>query len=110
MKKIKTVVLFIIVCGIFLHAENKRPFTIDDYFKTQDISDIRISPDGEKVVFVKREIIDDKSAKGKMKRKRDIYMVTLADNEIHRLTSHEKDSSTPRWTDSRGICLEASRL
>jgi len=47
MKRIKTVVLFIIVCGIFLHAENKRPFTFDDYFKTQDISDIRISPEGK---------------------------------------------------------------
>jgi acylaminoacyl-peptidase len=98
MKRIKTVILFIIVCGTFLQAENKRPFTIDDYFKTQDISDIRISPDGEKVVFVKREIIADRSAKGRMKRKRDIYMVTLTDNEIHRLTSHEKDSSTPRWS------------
>jgi len=63
MKRIKTVVLFIIVCGIFLHAENKRPFTISDYFKTQDISDIRNSPDGEKVAFVKREIIADKSEK-----------------------------------------------
>lgn len=98
MKRIKTVILFIIVCGTFLQAENKRPFTIDDYFKTQDISDIRISPDGEKVVFVKQEIVADKSAKDKMKRKRDIYMITLADNEIHRLTSHEKDSSTPRWS------------
>lgn len=98
------------MCGIFLHAENKRPFTIGDYFKTQDISDIRISPDGEKVAFVKREIIADKSAKGKMRRKRDIYMVTLADNEIHRLTSHEKNSSTPRWSsDGRYLFFLSSR-
>jgi dipeptidyl aminopeptidase/acylaminoacyl peptidase len=110
MKRIKTLVLFIIVGGIFLYAENKRPFTIDDYFKTQDISDIRISPNGEKVVFVKQEIIDDKSAKGKMKQKRDIYMVTLADNEIHRLTSHEKNSSTPRWSsDGRYLFFLSSR-
>lgn len=33
MKRIKTVILFIILCGIFLHAENKRPFTIDNYMK-----------------------------------------------------------------------------
>ena len=110
MKRIKTVILFIIVCGTFLQAENKRPFTIDDYFKTQDISDIRISPDGDNVVFVKQEIIDDRSAKGKMKRKRDIYMVTLADNEIHRLTSHEKDSSMPRWSsDGRYLFFLSSR-
>ncbi len=33
MKRIKTVILFIILCGIFLQAENKRPFTIDNYMK-----------------------------------------------------------------------------
>ena len=42
MKRIKIVVLFTIVCGIFLHAENKRRFNVDDYFKTLDISDIWI--------------------------------------------------------------------
>ena len=110
MKRILRVVLCIVICGIFLHSENKRPFTIDDYFKTQNISDVRISPDGEKVVFVKQEIIADKSAKGKMKRKRDIYMITLVDNEIHRLTSHEKDSSTPRWSsDGRYLFFLSSR-
>ena len=46
-----------------------------------------------------------------MKRKRDIYMVTLADNEIHRLTSHEKDSSMPRESHGiRGTLLLAGRL
>jgi dipeptidyl aminopeptidase/acylaminoacyl peptidase len=109
-KRVKVVILYIIVCGIFLHAENKRRFMIDDYFKTQDISDIRISPDGEKVVFVKQEVIDDKSAEGKMKRKHDIYMVTLADNEIHRLTSHEIDSSMPRWSpDGRYLFFLSTR-
>jgi len=33
MKRIKTVILFIILGGIFPYAENKRPFTIDNYMK-----------------------------------------------------------------------------
>jgi len=90
--------LCLILFGIFLQSESQRHFTIDDYFKVKGISDIQISPDGTKIAFVKRELIPDEDKKGELKRKRDIYMVTIADNEIYRLTSHEKDSSTPRWS------------
>ncbi len=98
MKRTMAVFLCLILFGIFLQSESQRPFTIDDYFKVKGISDIQISPDGTKIAFVKREVIPDEDKKGELKRKRDIYMVTIADNEIYRLTSHEKDSSTPRWS------------
>lgn len=90
MKRTMAVFLCLILFGIFLQSEGQRPFTIDDYFKVKGISDIQISPDGTKIAFVRREVIPGEDKKGELKRKRDIYMVTIADNEIYRLTSHEK--------------------
>lgn len=82
----------------FGFSGEKAAFTVDDYFKVKDLSDVQVSPDGRLIAFVKREIIPDKEKKGAMRRKSDIYMVKLPENAVLRLTSHEKDSSNPRWS------------
>ncbi len=92
-----------------LRAEAKK-FSIDDYFKVQEVSSAKISPDGTRVAFVRTAIVPDEKKKGEMKRTRDIYMVTLADNTLHRLTSHEKGSSGPAWSpDGRYLAFFSNR-
>jgi dipeptidyl aminopeptidase/acylaminoacyl peptidase len=108
----KKVLYFFVVFLAFSLAfsAEKRKFTVDDYSKIKRISDIQISPDCKKVAFVKREIIPDKSKKGELKRTRDIYMVSLADNNVHRLTTHQKGSSYPRWSpDGKYLAILSSR-
>lgn len=99
-----------LILTFIIFAEGRRRITVDDYFQIKEISDIKISPDGEKVVFVKKEIIPDEKRKGKLKRTQDLYMISLSDNQIHRLTSHEKGSFYPRWSpDGKYIAFLTSR-
>lgn len=99
MKKTSAVILFIFLsCAFVLSDSEKKHFTIDDCFKIKEISDIQTSPDGKKIAFVKKEIIPDPKKKGKQKPKQDIYLLILADNIIHRLTTREEDSFHPRWS------------
>jgi len=98
MKKTLAVILCILLSCAFVLSESERPFTIDDCFKIKEISNIQISPDGKKIALVKKEIIPDPKKKGKQKPKQDIYLLILADNRIHRLTTRDEDSFHPRWS------------
>lgn len=99
--------MLIFVC---ITAEGKRKMTVDDYFKIKEISDLQISPDREKIIFVRKDIIPEEKKKGELRRTQDIYMISISDNEIHRLTTHEKDSFYPRWSpDGRYIAFLSSR-
>lgn len=111
MKK-KFVFSFVVflICTL-VSAEAKRKITVDDYFKLKRISDVQISPDEGKIVFVKEEIIPDGKKKGELKRIQDIFMISLSDNKIHRLTTHEKGSAYPRWSpDGKYIAFLSSRI
>ncbi len=110
MKKKIVFLLITLLILTFAFSEEKRKITVEDYFKIKRISDIQVSPDSKKIAFVKREIIPDESKKGKSKRTRDIYMVNLSDNKMHRLTTHPKGSSYPRWSlDGRYLAFLSSR-
>lgn len=52
MRKILTVSCIIILSCSLIFANNKRAFTIDDYFKVKEISGIQISPDGRFIAYV----------------------------------------------------------
>ncbi len=94
----------------WLAAEGKRKFRVDDNFRFKSISDIRISPQGQKIAFVLTETVPVEGKEGELKRTHDIYMVTPPDGEVHRLTSHEKGSSRPRWSpDGRYLAFVSSR-
>ncbi len=103
--------LLLVLTFALASAEERRKIIVDDYFRIKDISDIQISPDRKKIAFVKREIIPDPKKKGELKRTRDIFMLDLEDNSLHRLTTHEKGSSYPRWSpDGRFLAFLSSRI
>lgn len=102
MKKKVVILMMILMSCIFVFSGEKRKIIIDDYFRIKRISDIQISPDSKRIAFVKREIVPDEEKEGKLKRIRDIYMITLEDNKIHRLTTHPKGASYPRWSPDGG--------
>ena len=56
MRKILTVSCIIILSCSLIFANNKRAFTIDDYFKVKEISGIQISPDGKKLSLSSRNL------------------------------------------------------
>lgn len=109
-KKFLPGLVVLLICSL-VFAEAKRKIIVDDYFKFKKISDVQISPDGKKIVFVKREIIPDEKKKGELRRTQDIYMITLSDNKIYRLTTHENGSSYPKWSpDGKYIAFLSSRI
>jgi len=111
MKKKIVFLLITLLILTFAFSGEKRKITVDDYFKIKGISDIQVSPDSKKIAFVKREIIPDPKKKGELKRTRDIFMLDLENNSIHRLTTHEKGSSYPRWSpDGRFLAFLSGRI
>jgi len=83
---------------------------LEDCFKIKDVSEIQISPLGDRIAFVQRDVVTGEEAQAKPRQVRDIYLLILADNRILRLTTHEKGSSYPRWSpDGRYLAFLSSR-
>jgi dipeptidyl aminopeptidase/acylaminoacyl peptidase len=70
-----------------------RPLTVDDYYRYQDVSDPRISPDGQWVAYTvttaKRE--GDKNDQ-------DLWLVSWNGREHIQLTNSPSDEHSPRWS------------
>lgn len=110
MKKGFYVSLMILFMVAVFFAGEKRKITVDDCLKIEEIADVQISPEGARIAFVKNRIMPSKDEKDTLKRTHDIYMVTLTDNQIHPLTSHEKGSAYPRWSpDGRYLAFLSER-
>jgi dipeptidyl aminopeptidase/acylaminoacyl peptidase len=73
-------------------AAAARPFTAEDLVSLDRLSDHQVSPDGSKVVFVRR-VTDLEADKGRT----DLWMVESNGGALRRLTSHEAADSSPRW-------------
>ncbi len=87
-------------------AAEKRPFTIEDFYRVRVPSSVRVSPDGKTLVYVlqARDL-----ARGK--ENTDLYWVPAAGGEARRLT-HTDDTgeSSPRWSpDGQRIAFVAKR-
>src|SRR5215813_10830680 len=57
-RTLASLALLLIVAGAFPRthwAQNKRPFTIDDIMKLKTVVDVRISPDGSRILYVVTE-------------------------------------------------------
>ena len=82
---------------------DKRTLTIDDVAKIKTLSEVRISPDGEKVAFTVRSMnLEKNSYEG------NIYLISPSGGESIKLT--EDGGSQPRWSpDGRKIAFVASK-
>jgi dipeptidyl aminopeptidase/acylaminoacyl peptidase len=69
-----------------------RPFRADDHFRLRGAADVRLSPDGSRVVFVERFIDDQHRTRSR------IWLLTVADGKLTRVSDEKADDSSPRWS------------
>ncbi|MBL7188241.1 MAG: S9 family peptidase [Phycisphaerae bacterium] len=81
------------------------PFSVHDMLAMDRLSDPQVSPDGESVVFVRRQT-DLEANKGRT----DLWLVGADGTNLRRLTSHQAADSNPRWApDGRSIRFISAR-
>jgi len=89
------VLLFALVCGSGLHAQqpaSPRPVAVSDLFALRDVHDPQISSDGQWVAYsIGSANLDDDKFQER------IWMTPAAGGEAIPLTTEEASSSHPRW-------------
>jgi dipeptidyl aminopeptidase/acylaminoacyl peptidase len=86
-------------------AVESKPFSIHDMLAMNRISDARLSPDGDWIVFTLRKT-DLEENKGRT----DLYLVDADGDNLRQLTSHPENDSSPCWApDSKTIFFLSSR-
>jgi dipeptidyl aminopeptidase/acylaminoacyl peptidase len=89
------------------HAQERKPFSIDDLVRLARISEPALSPDGRHVVYTMRET-DMEANKGRT----DLWQVEVGVPEARplRLTQHEANDSSARWSpDGKRIYFLSTR-
>jgi len=74
-------------------AGTTHPFSVHDMLAMQRISDPRVSPSGERIVFTVKTT-DLQENKGRT----DLWLVSVDGTAVRRLTSHPNGDHDPRWT------------
>ncbi len=86
-------------------AEEKRPFTIADFYRLKEVESPRVSPDGRTIAYVVRTR-DLATAK----RTARIWLVDADGTNRRPLTSGEKQDTDPRWSpDGRSLAFVSTR-
>lgn len=95
-----------IFCGLSLGGDdpNPRHFQLSDVFELEFASDPRLSPDGERVVYVRNSM--DK----KKDQKRSSLWIAAFDGSSHRpLTDGHENAGSPRWSPDGGRLLYVAK-
>jgi dipeptidyl aminopeptidase/acylaminoacyl peptidase len=69
-----------------------RRFQPDDHYALQSASDVRISPNGSMIAYV-RQFID-----GQHRNRSEVWLLGLADGRTRRLSADGVDARSPRWS------------
>src|SRR2546430_2056799 len=99
----KTAALLLFVCA----ASFAQKWTPDTVVKVKPVAEVRVSPDGARVVYTVSEAVvgDDKS-----ETVRQIWMAKSDGSDNAQLTYGDKSSNDPRWLpDSSGIVFTSRR-
>ena len=97
--------LLVGLIGFVSAGADARPFTATDLVDLDRISDPQVSPDGRRIVFVRRTT-DLEANRGRT----DLWMVSVDGGDLTQLTRHEASDSSPRWSpDGRAIYFVSSR-
>ncbi len=103
-------VVFLIVSASLAPLANAQnpsphPFSIHDMLAMERISDWRVAPDGQRIVFTLRTT-DLEANKGRT----DLWLVKSDGADLRRLTSHSAADNTPRWSpDGKSIYFLSTR-
>ncbi len=84
--------LFFVV-SLFAQGPTKRPLKAEDLFRTLQVRDPQVSPDGKFVAYTVTSIDRDAD-----KRVTAVWMVNWEGTQDVQLTFGEKSASTPRWS------------
>jgi dipeptidyl aminopeptidase/acylaminoacyl peptidase len=87
-----------------LHGQ-KRPFTIEDLYRINSVSDIHVSPDGKALVYVLTT-----SDLARAKRSSHVWMIDIDGKNARPLTQGEKSASSPQFSpDGKWISFISAR-
>lgn len=70
-----------------------RTITAEDFMRLQMVSDPQLSPNGERIAFVKKRVDSEKS-----KYRTEIWITSTLEGEPRRFTGSDSNDSFPRWS------------
>src|SRR5882672_719540 len=96
--------VFLLLSFTTLHAQ-KRAFTIEDFYRVKNISDLHVSPVGQTVIFVVTT-----SDLARAKRNSHIWAMSINGQNLRQLTSGDKSESSPLFSpDGKQILFISSK-
>jgi dipeptidyl aminopeptidase/acylaminoacyl peptidase len=97
MSALRSSILFLcaLLPALAVHAQDKRPFSVDDLVRLKRVSEPALSPDGNAVAFTLRETDMDAN-----RGRQDVWLLDLATKgaQARRLTSHPENDHSPQWS------------
>lgn len=106
-------ILLLLTSSIGLTQPKKKKLSLDDALSIKAVADPKISPDGSRIIVVTENIVFYVVSENNVeenKRNNDLWMLDIKRGEPLRLTYHEEDDYSPRWSpDGRYIAFISTR-
>ncbi len=95
----------VFLCGAVFSQTKSHPCSVHDLLAAERISDLQVSPNGKKILFVRTstDVEENRS-------RSDIWVIGSSGKGLRRLTSHPENDSNPRWMpDGKSVLFVSKR-